>query len=51
MAHLEALEDKDGQRLPYPVCLELAMTGADWHKVEQVLADGASAELTADIFL
>jgi len=37
--------------LPYPLALELAIAGADWHKVKDAVDRGASPELVERIFL
>lgn len=41
----------EGLGLPYPVALELALTGVDWHRVERVMGQGATVAQVERIFL
>ena len=45
IAHLEALG------LSYPVALELALAGVDWHRVERAMVQGMTPEQVASVFL
>lgn len=45
IAHLEALG------LSYPIALELAVAGADWHRIERAMVQGMTPEQVAAVFL
>jgi len=37
--------------LPYPLALNLALAGADWHAVERAIGDGMTVEQVERVFL